>query len=525
MKAAALGLDFGTSNTVITIWDREQRSTLRLPLPPYSLEARQLGGIVPVIPTLINYANNNKIWVGAQVLERGLSDSPSTMRWMKRYVARRSPIQIQAGGRSITPLSAGKDFILSVLHSAVQESDYSITDTGVSVPVEAFEYYDHWLTSLVSQAGLPRIHVIDEPSAAVLGYLGARGEEDNFLLFDCGGGTMHVAVIKLQPAKDGAGVRVLGKSSLDLGGSDIDAWIFEDFLNQAGKKPYDPEVRAASLQLLDASRELKEQLSLVSAAQLVLPPNLHSPNYSLSREQFSSLLASKGFLAAIHRLVRQAFVRASEKGFKEEDISAVLLTGGSSLIPDVKAIFSQLFDPSIVHAERPLDVVSSGAAMFAGGAALVDHIQHEYAIRYLSPDHSAYEYHPLVPAGTEYPTNQPVARLAVKASHADQQYLGLAIFELSKQRINEISAHELVFDSSGAARLIPVSASQAEERQRFWMNEYSPTFLMADPPAQRGEACFEVSFDIDANKRLLITARDLRSGELALYRHAVVTLR
>lgn len=71
---------------------------------------------------------------------------------------------------------------------------------------------------------------------------------------------------------------------------------------------------------------------------------------------------------------------------------------------------------------------------------------------------------------------------------------------------------------------MPVSEAQHHERMMFWMNEHAPTFLHADPPAQRGEPCFEVMFGIDSNKRLLITVRDLRTMRLVLQDHPVVKL-
>jgi hypothetical protein len=83
---------------------------------------------------------------------------------------------------------------------------------------------------------------------------------------------------------------------------------------------------------------------------------------------------------------------------------------------------------------------------------------------------------------------------------------------------------ELVFDPSGAARVMPVSPDEQERRSSFWMNEHSPTFLGADPPAMQGEPRYEVEFNIDGNKRLLITARDLKTGRLAYQDYPVVKL-
>ena len=83
---------------------------------------------------------------------------------------------------------------------------------------------------------------------------------------------------------------------------------------------------------------------------------------------------------------------------------------------------------------------------------------------------------------------------------------------------------ELVFDPSGAARLVAVSPDERERRECLWVNEQAPTFLLAEPPGKQGEPRFEVLFNIDGNKRLLITARDLKTDRLSYREHAVVKL-
>ncbi len=115
--------------------------------------------------------------------------------------------------------------------------------------------------------------------------------------------------------------------------------------------------------------------------------------------------------------------------------------------------------------------------------------------------------------------------MTVKASYDGQTHLGLAIFEMSEQRQRNGSAPvELVFDPSGAARLTSVTPDDSDNRDRFWMNEGSPTFLTAEPPATQGEARFQVEFSIDGNKRLLMTARDVKTGRVTHRDYPVVKL-
>jgi hypothetical protein len=136
-----------------------------------------------------------------------------------------------------------------------------------------------------------------------------------------------------------------------------------------------------------------------------------------------------------------------------------------------------------------------------------------------------YDYRTIVERGVPYPTKGTLDRLTVKATYDGQSQLGIAIFEIGEQyKKSRGQAMELVFDPSGAARLAPVTPDAEDRRTYFWMNEHNPTFLHAEPSATQGEARFEVEFNIDGNKRLLITARDLNTAQTMLRDYPVVKL-
>jgi molecular chaperone DnaK len=188
-------------------------------------------------------------------------------------------------------------------------------------------------------------------------------------------------------------------------------------------------------------------------------------------------------------------------------------------------MIQRIFGRERVMLDRPLDAVARGAAAFVAGVDFYDHIQHTYAVRHVNPKIGEYAFRELVKRGTPYPTKEPIARITVKASHTGQTHLGIAMFELGdKRRQDDGQPVELVFDSSGAARLSSVTPDEEDRRSHFWINEQSPTFLVADPPAKQGEACFEVEFGIDSNKRLLLTARDTRNGKVTHRHYPVVKL-
>src|SRR5512142_2156615 len=248
-----LAVDFGTSNTVVALWDETLQQGVPLHIPEFGMIEQQGDETISLIPSLIHYAPENRTWIGNQVIQRGLRQSPRTFRWMKRYISHRSPNKVRLDGREITPYTAGQDFLSSVLVFAAQATGFRDEEVAFSVPVEAFEHYENWLVSVAESAGMPRFRLIDEPSAAALGY-GAHIQPGNvYLLFDFGGGTLHAAVVLIESEENATGgrrCRVLGKAGRDIGGTTLDQWIFQEVLRQNHRSDADESVRRMSTALL-----------------------------------------------------------------------------------------------------------------------------------------------------------------------------------------------------------------------------------------------------------------------------------
>lgn len=525
-----LGIDFGTSNTVVALWDEVRRDSAPLHIPDYGMVQQQGEETISIIPSLIHYGPQNEILRGNQVIQRGVRQSGHTFRWMKRYINNRSPIKVRINDEEITPYKAGEDFLSSVLVFAGQEAGLRDEEVALAVPVEAYEHYENWLVSVAENAQMPRFRLIDEPSAAALGY-GAHIQAGNvYLLFDFGGGTLNAAVVLIE-AEDGSTsgrrCRVLGKAGRDIGGTTIDQWLFQEVLRQNHRLDSDDEVRRVSTALLVECERVKEQLSFYDSADIsvVNPETGMVLAAEITRTKLEELLDEHELYTEINQTVRAAIHSATERGYDEETILSVLMVGGSSQIPSVQRTLRQMFGRDRVNFQRPLDAVARGAAAFVAGVDFFDHIQHDYAIRFINPQKNNYDYRVIVQRGTPYPTQEPVTRLSVKASYDEQVHMGLAIYELGEQRQRASSRPvELVFDPSGAARITHLTADEQEKRSMFWMNEKNQTFLTANPPAMRGEARFTVEFMIDENKRLTITARDIITGQLIHKDYPVVKL-
>jgi molecular chaperone DnaK (HSP70) len=525
-----LAVDFGTSNTVVAVWDEVRKEGVTLHVPDYGYRYQQGDEQISIVPSLIHYTSDRRRWVGNQVHQQKVYHSERTFRWMKRYIANRSPVKNRMDGQEISHFDAGRDFLSSVLLFAAEELNIGDEEVAFTVPVEAFEHYENWLADVAEKAGLPRFRLIDEPSAAALGYGTHIQPNDVYLVFDFGGGTLDVAAVLIEEeeqAQVGRRCRVLGKAGTDIGGSTIDGWIYQKLLRRNGCGDADADVRQISKALLVECERAKERLSSYERADVgYMNPNTGAVlSAEFTRSQFEDLLDEHEVFARIDQTIRRALNAAHGRGYAEDSIKAVLMVGGSSLIPSVQKTVQRIFGKERVMLKRPLDAVARGAAAFVAGVDFYDHIQHDYAIRYVNSQKGDYDYRVIVKRGTPYPTAEPVARMTVKATYDGQTQLGIAIFEMGEQRHRGSGRPvELVFDPSGAARVMSVTPDEEDRRTYFWMNEASPTFLPADPPAKQSEPRFQVEFNIDGNKRLLITARDLKTGRITHRDYPVVKL-
>jgi molecular chaperone DnaK len=529
MMAGRLAIDFGTSNTVVALWDEARREGVTWRVPEFG---RLCSDDIWTVPSLLHYAADGNRWIGEQVRAKNLDSSERTLRWMKRYVANRSPQRLRIDGRELTYHDAGKDFLTSLLATIAHELGIAGEEIALTAPVEAFEHYNDWLADAVTGAGFSRFRMIDEPIAAALGYGMAIKPNDVYLVFDFGGGTLDAAVVLVVEdpnCPEGLTCRVLGKAATDLGGSDIDTWLLKEALSRNRRDASDEETRALSRELLVQCERAKEKLSTAEHADVTAmnPETGAVVSTRFSQQEFERLLDEHEAFTRIDQTIQSALNAAREKGYDEECFRAVLMTGGSSLIPSVRLHVQRRFGRDRVQLNRPLDAVARGAAAFIAGAVVLSFIQHEYAIGLGNvTQYGATRYDTIIKPGTSYPTNGPLCTRTVSAGHDGMARMGIAIFEISPQSQiqNPRSKIELCWDPAGNPRLTTVSPEQSERRTHFWMNEDNETFLAADPPARSGEARFVAEFSIDGNRRLLITARDLKTNQLVLQDFPVVKL-
>jgi molecular chaperone DnaK (HSP70) len=531
-----LAVDFGTSNTVLAIWDPDLKKATPYAPAAYRSLYPQGDGTTAVVPSLIHYGEDRRQWLGQQVLQRNLLKHPHTLRWAKRYIGRGGTSRgRRIGDRQVSFHQAGQDFLTGLLLLTREDLGLAEEEIALTVPVESYEYYAAWLGEAATAAGLPRYRLIDEASAAALGYGAHIQPGDCYLVFDFGGGTLDIAVVLIETennaennAAAGRRCRILAKAGAEIGGISLDQLLFQDLLQQSGRQDTDPLIQTLSGAILAECEQAKIQLTSKTEAAITLldPDTGQVLEANWSRSRFEELMDAADLIGGIDRLIRQALNRARDRGYGEDQIKSVLLVGGSSQIPVVRTTLARIFGGNRLFADRPIDAVARGAAAFVGGVDFYDHIQHSYAIRHRDQKTSEWTYRLLVEAGSPYPSPEPIAELTVKASYDGQEQLGLAIFELGERfRTPSMTAPtELVFDPAGGARILAVSAHEQERRSHFWMNETAPTFLTPSQALKAAEPAFQISFGIDGNKRLLLTAREIATGHLLYSDYPVIQL-
>lgn len=524
--AVRIAVDFGTSNTRVAYWDENRKTGVPLFIPDISetyllkLEDKEVESYC--IPSLIHF-DEDLVNIGNVVISRGLASSPATFKWLKRYISNRMDLPRKVGNKRIGYAEAGSRFLKTLFDYISANLDIQNEEVVFTVPVDAYEHYQDWLTQVCEKAGLARWRLLDEPSATALGYGVNIQPGDVYLVFDFGAGTLDVALVKIEDKTEGGKrCRVLGKSGVDLGGSGIDNWMYQEVLRENHLTPED--VLGISMQLLLEIEKAKIKLSFDERASISVtdPDTGNVIAATWTRNSFEDLLEKMGFYHTMQNTLDQAMNDARERGIEKQHIKAVLLTGGTSLIPSVKKTMTRIFGNRVYY-HNPLDSAVLGGAAFAGGVDFYDHIHHDYALRHYNLQKKEYEFEIIVPAGTSYPTKEPVKELTIKAAFENQASLGIDIYEVNRKHIsNENVAYDLVFDPNGGARFR--QKQDAKILSSFWMNEKTPTFIKADPPASKVDSRFPARFSIDANKRLCVTVFDNKTRKHLMIDHPIIRL-
>lgn len=509
-------IDFGNSNTVMALWNEALQAAKVLRVPEFCLPGSAL------IPSRVAYEDDGRFFIGSQIQHKA-SAGAREFRWMKRYLSLRSPYSLRVGDERIDAGRAAEDFLHALTASAFSEAADAPDELILSIPVESFEHYSDWILSRMKRFENLHLRLIDEASAAAAGYGLSLHPGDTLLVLDFGGSTLQSVCVSVSEAEtmEGRCCRVLGKAGCSLGGMTMDRWLYEAVLQQLSLSENDPLIRHNSAELLRYCESVKIALSDVESLQFDFFPDR---SFLLTREKLNMILRQHGLFDSLRGVIEETLRMAEDHGLMRQNLTAVLPVGGSCLVPVIQENLETIFPSEKIVWGEPLTAVARGAAVIGGGMHIYDFIQHSYAIRYTDPVTGNYAFHTIVPKGTKYPDPAVTGAMKLKASYDGQQNFGIAIYELLESGVKPVNTNELFFDTDGSVRVMPLTEEESRAEQRFWMNERNPLFLKADTPAERGISRFSVSFGIDSNKMLLISARDMVSDLPVLINHPVIRL-
>ena len=532
-ESANYAIDFGTSNTVITRWNA---TTEQAEVVPLSGISQQLPNNPPLIPSLlyVEDASQEQVVVGQAVRDRALDikSDPRFFRGFKRGIA--APVQgflPELDGKTVDFEQAGEWFLEGLIQQLQQEAKTAIESLVLTVPVDSFEAYRNWLTQVCTHLNAQQVRLLDEPTAAALGY--GTTQDDVLLVIDFGGGTVDFSLVQLNLGKDGKQplgfilkwgekllgetssqkvktARVYGKAGANLGGGDIDDWLVDYFAKTQG-------IEKSALTTRLAER-LKVQLSWQEAAEEVYfdETTLDTLELKLERDRFEEILRENQFFEQLDDLMTQVLQQGRRNGIETEEIQSVLLVGGTVQIPALQQWLEQYFDPSKIKCDRPFSAIASGALQLAQGFQLQDFLYHSYGVRYWNYRENKHSWHPIIKAGQPYPMTTPV-ELTLGASVENQPSIELIIGELGSENSGRT---EVYFDGN---RLVTRTLEDSETSV-IPLNEDAKTIANLNPAGSPGRDRVKIQFWVDQQRSLRITVEDLLTQQVLLKERVVTEL-
>ncbi|GHF77029.1 molecular chaperone DnaK [Deinococcus ficus] len=490
--AKAVGIDLGTTNSVIAVMEGGR--------PDVIVNAE--GG--RTTPSVVAYKGEERL-VGQIARRQAALNPASTLFEVKRFIGRRwdevkeeaarSPFTVKEGpggsvritvdGKDLAPEQVSAEVLRKLVQDASAKLGQKITDAVITVPA----YFDNSQREATKQAGeiagLNVLRVINEPTAAALAYGLERKGNETVLVFDLGGGTFDVTILEL-----GDGVFEVKSTAGDthLGGADFDHRIV-DWLAGEFQKEHSFDLRKdkqALQRLIEAAEKAKIDLSNASETTISLPfitfdPETRTPMHlerTLTRAKFEELTAD--LLRRVRKPVEQAL---SDAKLDASKIDEVILVGGSTRIPAVKRIVQEITNKTPNESVNPDEAVALGAAVQAGiiqgDSALGDIVLVDVTPLTLGVEVKGGMIAPMITRNTTVP-----AKKTEIYTTAENNQPGVEINVLQGER--------------------PM-ASDNKSLGRFK--------LEGIPPMRAGQPQIEVTFDIDANGILHVTAKEKQSGK------------
>ena len=488
--AKIIGIDLGTTNSVVAVMEGGEPKVI----------ANEEGG--RTTPSVVAFTKSGERLVGQVAKRQAITNPANTVYSIKRFMGRRfnevsdemkmvpykvvqqgDHVAIEAQGKLYTPPEISAMILQKLKKAAEDHLGTTVTEAVITVPAYFNDAQRQATKDAGKIAGLDVKRIVNEPTAAALAYGLDKKKDETIAVYDFGGGTFDISILEV-----GEGVIEVKSTNGDthLGGDNIDQrivdWLIDDFKKDEGLDLRSKGNEMALQRLRDAAERAKIELSTALETEINLPfitADASGPKHlvkKLTRAKLEQLVED-----IIQRSVEPSKKALADAGIDASKIDEVVLVGGQTRMPRIQQLVKDLFGKEGHKGVNPDEVVAIGAAVQAGVLAgeVKDLLLLDVTPLTLSIETLGGVATPMIPRNTTIPTK----KTETFSTAADSQ--------------TEVEVHVL-----------------QGERPMAGQNRTLGKFKLSGiPPAPRGVPQIEVTFDIDANGILNVTAKDNATGK------------